>query len=61
MKTVHLNLVLYGVAIVLTLFVHYFAFSNVAMHATLHVFLGMILLYLILFVFIAIFNSSKKK
>ncbi len=60
MKTQHINLILYGISILITLGLHYFLFSKVVMHSTLHVFLGIITLFLILFIFTVIFNKGKK-
>ena len=59
MKPANLNLILYGISIVLTLLIHYFLLSNLVISSTMHVFLGMIILYLILFVFTVIFNKPR--
>ena len=59
MKTANLNLILYGISIILTLGIHYFLFSGVIMSSTLHVLLGIIIMFLILFVFTIIFNQKK--
>ena len=60
MKTKNLNLTLYGVSVLVTLVLHYFLLAKVIMHPTLHVFLGIIILFLILFIFTVIFSGSKK-
>ncbi len=59
MKTQNLNLTLYGISILIALVLHYFLLAKVIMHTTLHVFLGIIILFLILFVFTVIFGGKK--
>jgi len=60
MKTTNVNLMLYGISIVLTLLIHYYLLSEVVMSSTMHVFLGIVILFLILFVFTVIFGGKSK-
>lgn len=60
MKTANFNLILYGISIALTLVIHYFLLSKISMSSTMHVFLGIIILFLILFVFTVIFGGKSR-
>ncbi|MFH1840372.1 MAG: hypothetical protein ABH849_04450 [Nanoarchaeota archaeon] len=59
MKPKNLNLILYGISILITLILHYFIFARIVMHPTLHVLIGLIVLFLILFIFTVIFSDYK--
>jgi hypothetical protein len=60
MRSATFSLLIYAVSIILALIIHYFAFSKIVMHSTLHVLLGIVLLYLISLILIFIFGRKTK-
>jgi len=60
MRSANFSLLIYTISIILTLIVHYFAFSRIVMNSTLHVLLGMVLLYLISVILIFLFGKKTK-
>jgi len=60
MRSANFSLLIYTISIILTLIVHYFTFSRIVMNSTLHVLLGMVLLYLISVILIFLFGKKTK-
>jgi len=61
MKEELIYIVTFLMAMTLTVIVHYYAFSKINMHATLHVVISLIILWLFLSVVVLIVEKIKKQ